>query len=283
MPNETDRWQEYLDQGIDAVVEYGPRLIMTIALLFIGLWLIKKVVNLVNRKLQSNKIDPSIAPFLKSLISAGLKVMLVIVVATTLGVETTSFVAVIGAATLAIGMALQGSLANFAGGVLILIFKPFKVGQIISAQGFEGYVEEIQVFKTTIVGMDRKVHIIPNGLLSNGTMSNYSAKKVLRVNMKAWVGYDADIDLAKKVALEVLVAHPLVEKTPAPKVRVFQLEKDCVVLGIHPYCDVMPIWDCYFEVQEEIVKAFQKHGISVPHTKLDVYNREEPTLASITS
>lgn len=282
---ETSAFQGYVDQAIAMAIEHGPRILLAIALLIGGFWFIGKVVKTTEKRLNKGKVEPSVSSFLTSFISAALKVMVVIMVASMFGVETTSFVAVIGAATLAVGMALQGSLANFAGGILILVFKPFKVGDIIGAQGFEGMVGEIQVFKTSIIGVDQKVHIIPNGLLSNGTISNYSAKGVLRVNMKAWVGYDCDIELAKKVALEVLEAHPMVVDKPHPRTRVFQLEKDAVVLGIHPYTDVMLVWDVYFDIQEQLVLAFQKHGISIPHNKVDVHHNpsEDPTLKSITS
>ncbi len=276
----TEIVQDILNQIIELAFDIGPNLLLAVGMLVIGFWLIKKITNLLDQKLSSSKIDKSIAPFLKSLISATLKVMLLIAIASTVGIDTTSFVAIIGAITFAIGFALQGSLGNFAGGLLILIFKPFKVGDIIEAQGFVGYVEEIQVFKTTIIAVDRKTHLVPNGPLSNGNITNLSTKGILRVSMKAWVGYDADIALAKKVALEVLEAHPLVEKEPKPKVRVFQLEKDAVVLGIHPFSGVMELWDVYFEVQEQIVIAFQKAGISIPHQKFDVsFDQGDDTVA----
>lgn len=279
----TKGFEGHIDTVVALAIEHGPRILLAVVLLFTGFWFINKISAMASKRLNSKKVDPSVASFLKSLISATLKVLLVIVVATMFGVETTSFVAAIGAVTLAVGMALQGSLANFAGGILILIFKPFKVGDVVEIQGFWGVVEEIQVFKTSIVAVDRKVHIVPNGVISNGNITNYSTKGVLRVNLKAWVGYDADIDLAKKVALEVLEAHPMVLEDPKPRTRVFELEKDAVQLGIHPYCDTMLLWDVYFDVQEEIVKAFKKNGISIAHPKLDLYMEPTPTLSSLQS
>lgn len=268
--------EEFIQQGIELAFDVGPNLLLAIAMIIGGFWIIRNVTKIVSKKLDSGKVDKTVASFFKSLVSAALKVMLLIAVASTVGIDTTSFVAIIGAITFAIGFALQGSLGNLAGGIMILIFKPYKVGDIIDVQGFVGYVEEIQVFRTTIIAMDRKTHMIPNGLISNGSITNMSTKGVLRVNMKAWIGYNDDINLAREVALKVMHDHPLVEETPAPKVRVFQLEKDAIVLGIHPYSGVMELWDVYFEIQEQIAIAFREAGISIPRRQMDVNLSQDP-------
>ncbi len=268
--------EEFIQQGIELAFDVGPNLLLAIAMIIGGFWIIRNVTKIVSKKLNSSKVDKTVASFFKSLVSAALKVMLLIAVASTVGIDTTSFVAIIGAITFAIGFALQGSLGNLAGGIMILIFKPYKVGDIIDVQGFVGYVEEIQVFRTTIIAMDRKTHMIPNGLISNGSITNMSTKGVLRVNMKAWIGYNDDINLAREVALKVMHDHPLVEETPAPKVRVFQLEKDAIVLGIHPYSGVMELWDVYFEIQEQIAIAFREAGISIPRRQMDVNLSQDP-------
>ncbi len=264
-------FQSYVDKAVEMGMEHGPKIIMAFLLLFVGFRYVNKISALVSKRMTSKNVDKSVSSFLKSLVSAAMKVLLIIVVASMLGIETTSLVAAVGAITLAVGMALQGSLANFAGGMMILVFKPYKVGDVVEIQGFWGVVEEIQVFKTTIVAVDRKIHIIPNGVASNGNITNYSAKGILRVDLKAWVGYDEDIEKAKKVALDILEAHPLVVSDPKPRTRVFQLEKDGVQLGIHPYCETMVLWDVYFEVQESIVTEFKKHGISMARPKLDLF------------
>ena len=262
--------QGWMDQLIAFIFDAGPKVLLAAILLIVGFWLVRKLTSIAGNYLSNSKVDSSVAPFLKSLISAALKVLLLIVIASTLGIDTTSFVAIIGAITFAIGFALQGNLANFAGGVMLLIFKPFKVGDVVKIQGFWGVVEEIQVFKTTIIAVDRVVHIIPNGVVSNGTISNYSSKGILRVNLKAYIGYEEDLSKAKEVAQKVLDDHPLVADTPAPQVRVFELEKDAVVLGIHPYTPTMKLWDVYFEVQEQIVTEFNKAGIKLARKQLDI-------------
>ena len=182
-----------------------------------------------------------------------------------LGVETTSFAAIIAAAGLAIGLALQGSLANFAGGVLIMIFKPIKLGDLIEAQGEIGVVKEIEIFTTKLIGTSNKVIIIPNGSLSNGNIINYSTEGTRRVDLTIGVSYDADIKKTKEVLLNILTSHPKVLKDPAPKVTVSELADSSVNFAVRPWTKTAHYWDVYFEVTEAVKLELDKAGIDIPY------------------
>jgi small conductance mechanosensitive channel len=182
-----------------------------------------------------------------------------------LGVETTSFAAIIASAGLAIGLALQGSLGNFAGGVLIMIFKPFKIGDLIEAQGEIGVVKEIEIFTTKLIGLSNKVIIIPNGSLSNGNIINYSQQGTRRVDLTIGVSYEADIKQTKEVLLNILTSHPKVLKDPAPNVTVSELADSSVNFAVRPWSKTEHYWDVYFEVTEAVKLELDKAGIDIPY------------------
>ncbi len=191
--------QSYTQKLMDLAVEYGPKLLLAILVLLIGLWIIRLVLKGTNRAMERSNLEISLRKFLSGLFGIILKVLLLISVASMIGIATTSFVAIIGAAGLAVGLALQGGLANFAGGVIILIFKPFKVGDFIDAQGYMGTVNEITIFTTILKTPDNKTVIIPNGALSNGSMVNFSTEPKRRVDMVFGIGYGDSIEKAKTV------------------------------------------------------------------------------------
>jgi len=209
-------FQAYTDDAIALVMQYAPRLLLAIVVLIVGLWIINRFVKLLGNLMNTRHVDASLQPFLKSLIGIGLKAMLFISVASMIGIETTSFVALIGAAGLAVGFALQGTLANFAGGVLILIFKPYQVGDLIEAQGHVGWVQEIQIFVTIIKTPDTRTVIIPNGVLSNGDITNNSKLGKMRVDLVMGISYDSNIKQAREVLMNVMKNHPKVMQDPAP-------------------------------------------------------------------
>ena len=191
--------EKYLDKLIEIVVLYGPKLIGAIIVLIVGLFVVKVAVNTISKVMEKKNVDPSLRPFIVSLLRATFKVIVFISVLGMVGIEMTSFIAILGAAGLAVGMALSGTLQNFAGGVMILLFKPFNVGDYIEAQGFAGTVKEIQIFNTIMKTPDNKTIIIPNGGLSTGSMINYSTEATRRVDWTFGIAYGDDIDLAKKV------------------------------------------------------------------------------------
>ena len=209
--------------------------------------------------------DESLQKFLINLISWSLKILLIIAILGKLGVETTSFAAVLAAAGLAIGMALQGSLANFAGGVLIMIFKPFKIGDYIGAQGEEGIVKEIEIFTTKLNSLDNKEIIIPNGILSNGNIINYTSEKVRRVDLPIGVSYDADIKQTKDTLEKVLTSHPKILKDPAPAVVMTGLGESSVDYQVRTWVKPEDYWTVYSSNYENIKMELDKAGIEIPY------------------
>ena len=252
--------------GIDA-----PRLALAILTLLIGLWIISGIVKLIKLSMERSKVDPTLIPFMSSLVSWIFKVLLFISVASMIGIATTSFVAVLGAAGLAIGLALQGSLANFAGGVLVMVFKPYKVGDLIESQGHLGVVKEVQIFNTILIAPQSKQVIIPNGATSNGSIVNYTVEGKIRVDLTVGVSYDADIDKTKAVLMDVLVANDKVMQDPAPFVGVLEMGDSSVNFAVRPHCLPKDYWDVFFSVNEEVKKALDKNSISIPFPQRDVH------------
>lgn len=252
-------------------IEYAPRLALAILTLLIGLWIISGITKLIKISMERSKVDPTLVPFMSSLVSWVLKVLLFISVASMIGIATTSFIAVLGAAGLAIGLALQGSLANFAGGVLVMIFKPYKVGDLIESQGHLGVVKEVQIFNTILIAPQSKQVIIPNGATSNGSIVNYTVEGKIRVDLTVGVSYDADIDKTKTVLMEVLTANDKVMHDPAPFVGVLEMADSSVNFAVRPHCEPKDYWDVYFSVNEAVKKALDKNAISIPFPQRDVH------------
>jgi small conductance mechanosensitive channel len=262
---------KWLDKGTEFVIDYGPKVVGAIIFLLIGLWVVKRIVNGSKKLMHKRKLDDSLIPFLGTLLDILLKVMLIISVAGVLGVQTTSFVAVLGAAGLAVGLALQGTLANFAGGVLILIFKPYRVGDLIEAQGEKGTVKEIQIFVTILLTPENKTVIIPNGAISNGNITNYTKEGVIRVDTTFGISYDSDIKKAKDILMKILTDHPKTLKDPAPFVGVAELADSSVNLAVRPYTHPNDYWEVYFDVYEAGKIALDQGGITIPFPQVDVH------------
>ncbi|AIZ43840.1 mechanosensitive ion channel protein [Cellulophaga baltica 18] len=252
-------------KGIDFVTDYGPKILGAIAIYLIGSWVIKKLIGAVRKVLNKGNYDESLQSFLLNLLSWGLKIFLIIMVISKLGVETTSFAAILAAAGLAVGLALQGSLSNFAGGVLIMIFKPYKIGDLVEAQGVLGNVKEIEIFTTKLITPQNKLAIVPNGAMANGNIINYTAEGKMRVDTTVGIGYGEDMKKAKEVLLEMLVANPLVLKDPAPSVNVEALADSSVNLAVRPYCKPEDYWDVYFATIEGSKLALDKAKIEIPY------------------
>ncbi|CAM3482324.1 mechanosensitive ion channel family protein [Zobellia roscoffensis] len=255
----------WINKGIDFAVEFGPKVIGAILIYIIGSWVIKKLIKVVQKGMTSQEYDKSLQKFLLSLVKWALTIFLIITVISTLGVETTSFAAVIAAAGLAIGLALQGSLSNFAGGVLIIIFKPYKIGDLVEAQGALGSVKEIEIFTTKLITPDNKLAIIPNGAMANGNIINYTAEGKMRVDTTIGVGYGEDIKTAKEVLLNVLTSDPKVLQDPAPSVNVSELADSSVNFAVRPFCKPEHYWDVYFGTLENCKLALDKAGIEIPY------------------
>jgi small conductance mechanosensitive channel len=261
----------YSQKAIDYAIAYGPKILLAILTLIIGWWIINFFTRMMKKGFRKSKMEPSLISFLATLFSWTLRAMLLISVASMIGIETTSFIAVLGAAGLAIGLALQGTLGNFAGGVMILIFKPFKVGDLIEAQGFLGVVEEIQIFITKLSTPSHEAVILPNGALSNGSIKNYTQLGYRRVDLVIGISYSSDIQMARKVLMGLMESHEKVRKDPAPAVTVLELADSSVNLAVRPWCLPEDYWDVYFNILEEGKAKIEAAGISIPFPQRDVH------------
>jgi small conductance mechanosensitive channel len=250
---------------VQLLIDYGLRITGAILIWLIGSWIIKKMMLASKKIMTKRELDESLQKFLLNLLGWALKILLILAILAKIGVETTSFAAVLAAAGLAVGMALQGSLGNFAGGVLIMIFKPFKIGDLIEAQGEMGVVKEIEIFTTKLTGLSNKEIIIPNGALSNGNISNYTTEGTRRVDLVFGVSYDADIKQTKEILLNVLTSNSKVLKTPEPSVNVLELASSSVNFAVRPWCKAEHYWDVYFEITENVKIALDKAGIEIPY------------------
>ncbi len=256
-------------QGL--VVDYGLKLIYAVVTLVIGLWIIGMITRGFSKTLEKREVDPSLIPFLRSVINIMLKVALVVTVATMMGIEMTSFVAILGAAGLAVGLALQGTLQNFAGGVMILLFKPYKVGDVITAGGHTGGVKEIQIFNTILTTPDNKIIILPNGSLANSSMVNFSTMPTRRVDFSFGIGYNDDFEKAKSILHDIIAADSRIHKDPEPFVRVGELADSSVNITVRVWADSADYWGIHFDMIEAVKKRFDAEGISIPYPQMDVH------------
>jgi len=261
----------YYQQAIDFAWNVIPDFILALIVLIIGLWVIKLVVKGVNKTMEKSDVEISLRKFLLSLTSIGLKALLLISVATMMGIATTSFIAILGAAGLAVGLALQGSLANFAGGVLILMFKPFKVGDVIETQGFTAKVEAIQIFNTILKTPDNKTIIVPNGPVSNGSIVNYSTEPQRRVDFSFGIGYDDDIAKAKSVLNKLFSEDARVLKDPEPFIALGELADSSVNFTVRAWVNAEDYWGLHFDMQEKVKLAFDKNDLSIPYPQQDIH------------
>ena len=255
------------------VVPFGIKLVVAIVVLLLGRWVIKLIKKGLTRIMERRKADPSLSSFLMSLVSVLLTFLLIIAIVGILGVNTSSLVALLASAGLAIGMALSGTLQNFAGGVMIMLFKPFKVGDFISAQGYEGVVNEIQIFNTHVLTPDNKEVILPNGSLSTGAMTNFSKQGTRRVDWSFSIAYGDDYDKAKSLLLRLCDEDGRIQKTPAPFVELGKLNNSSVDITVRVWVDAADYWAVFFSMNEKVYKAFAAEGLSIPFPQMDVHMR----------
>ena len=266
--------QPYVDQAINLSMTYLPKVLLAIIFLWVGLWLIKRICRLFDRTLSKRNVDASLSGFLHSVLDAILKVALVISVVTMIGIEMTAFVAVLGAAGLAIGMALSGTLQNFAGGVIILLLKPYRVGDFIEAQGYVGTVSEIQIFVTILKTPDNKTIIIPNSPLSTGSLVNYSIEATRRVDLSFGISYGDNIDQARAVIKQIVDADKRVLQDPEPFIQVGTLNNSSVDFVVRIWVTAEDYWGVHFDTIEAVKKAFDEAGITIPFPQQHVYMQQ---------
>ena len=260
-----------LNKASSLIVNYGLKVLFALLILIIGFRIIRSVGKGLERMMKKRKVDPTLRPFFQKLLVITLKVLLLISIAGMVGIQVTSFVAILGAAGLAVGLALQGSLANFAGGVLILLFKPFVVGDYIKAQGEEGTVKMIDIFHTHLTTIDNRVIILPNGPLANGNIVNFTKEPLRRLDLEFGISYDDDIDKARSV-LEMLVKKDVrALKKPSPEVLVTTLGDNSVTLLLRVWVQGKDYWPFRFSLIEAVKKTFDQEGLHFPYQQLDVH------------
>jgi len=266
-----------LDRIYEWLALYGMKIVGAIAILIIGRIVVGIITGLVRRMLDRSKTDDTLTKFIVSLTKTMLMIILFIVVLNQLGIQTTSFVAIIGAIGLAIGFALQGSLSNFAAGVMLMIFRPFKAGDFVDAGGAMGSVEEVGIFNTILKSPDNRKIIIPNSGITGGNITNFSAKETRRVDLVFGIGYDDDIKKAKSIMEDILSKDERVLKDPAPVVAVAELADSSVNFVVRPWVKTADYWTVYWDLTEKIKLAFDEQGITIPYPQQDVHMHQAAT------
>lgn len=263
--------EETVRNLIDMFVEGGVKFIIALIIIAIGFWLSSLAVKIVKKGRGFNRIDKTVQSFVLSFISITGKVLTLIISAGIVGIPTTSIITIIGSCGVAIGLALQGGLSNIAGGIMILLFKPFEVGDYINASSCEGTVLNINLFYTEIITVDNKKISLPNGTLSNNSITNYSALEFRKVNLKFSASYDSDIDKVKKVINDVISKEELIIHDKDILVKVFEHQESAIIYLVRAYVKTPDYWEAYYRLQENIKKAFDKNKIEIPYNKLDVH------------
>jgi len=264
-------YQNLVDKAYELILTYGPKIVLAIVVLIVGLWIINRFTRVSRKMMETRNVNISLVGFVASMTNIGLKALLLISVAGMIGIQTTSFIAILGAAGLAIGLALQGTLANFAGGVMILIFKPYKVGDLVQAQGHLGVVKEIHIFVTILLSPESKTIIIPNGAISNGDITNYTTEGKIRVDLTFGISYTSNIKKAREVLMKVMKNHPKVLSDPAPFVGVSALADSSVNLAVRPHTLPENYWTVYFDVYEQGKEALDDAKITIPFPQMDIH------------
>ena len=267
-----DTWlQDLKANWLPLLIEHGMHILFALVTLAVGWWLISRIVSAMVNFMQGRHIDAMVVGFLSSLVLTLLRIMLLLSVASMIGIQTTSFLALIGTAGLAVGLALQGSLANFAGGVLILFLRPFRAGDYIEAQGVGGTVESILIFHTLLRTADNKVIVLPNGSLSNGIVTNYSRKPTRRVEIKVRIDYADDVKHARQVLLDLVAADERILQDPEPVVYLASLGDDSVNLSLRMWTKSADFWGVTFSFQEAMKEAFDREGINFPFPQRTIH------------
>lgn len=265
----------YVEQFIAMSIEYAPRVLGALVVLIAGFWIAGRIAQLAAKGMEKYNVTPELHTFLRTLIKTGLKVLVVFSAAGIMGIETTSFVAVLAAAGFAIGLALQGSLSNFAAGVLILLFRPYRVGDVISAQGYVGVVREIQIFSTILTNLENRRIILPNSAVLNGPIENLNYHDEKQLDLVFGISYHDDVDHAKALLEEIVTNYPGTLQDKGYKIMVKQLGDSSVNLGVRFWTKTEDFWDANFYVHEQVKKTFDQRGISIPFPQLDVH-MEQP-------
>ena len=264
-------YNQILEKMWELLTLYGLKVVAAIVIFVVGRWVAKILAGVIRKMMTKADVDPTLQKFVTNMAYIALMAFVVLAALNQLGVQTTSFIAILGAAGLAVGLALQGSLSNFAAGFLMILFRPIRVGDYIEGAGSAGTVEEISIFTTTLVTPDNKTVIIPNAAMTGGNIVNWTVKGTRRVDMVMGIGYDDDIDKAKQIMADVLAKDPRILKDPAPKIAMVELADSSVNFVVRPWAKASDYWGVYMDAHEAIKKAFDAQGISIPFPQRDVH------------
>jgi len=265
---ETETLQKYLETAGNMVIEYAPKAFMAIIILVIGIRIINKLVDIATKAMMEKGIGADLTPFLGSVVGIGLKILLVFTVASILGIDVGSFVAILAAASFAVGLALQGSLSNFASGILVILFRPYKVGDWIQIQGeYFGKVEEIQIFNTIVVTPGRKTLIVPNGEITSGVVTNYSRLGHIRLELTLLMAYEESFPRLRTVIEEALRQMTIILQDPAPEIGIESYDTHNIVVAVRPFVDPDDFWEATFKVNECIKAAMSAKGIKMAYSE----------------
>ena len=267
--------QTAIEQYTPLLISYGVKLLLAIAVFIIGKWLAKKITSMVKAAMLKSGIDQTVATFASNLAFGLLMTIVVIAALAQIGIQTASFVAIIGAAGLAVGLALQGSLSNFASGVMIILFRPIKQGDFIEAGGAMGVVKDISIFVTTMTTGDNKTIIIPNSSIIGGAITNYSTQPTRRIDMVVGISYDSDIKKAKQILQEIVDADDRVLKDPATTIAVSELADSSVNLVFRPWVNSADYWPTKFDLTEQVKLRFDEAGVGIPFPQMDVHLQKD--------
>ncbi len=265
----------YFDRIVPYFIEYGPKLAGAIIVLIIGFWIIKLLSKAFVRLMEKRNLDPSLITFLKSMVSWMLKVLIIISVMGMVGIEMTSFIAIIGAAGLAVGLALSGTLQNFAGGVILMIFRPFKVGDVIEAKGYLGTVKSINIFTTHLNTPDKKVIILPNGDLSTSSLTNFSTEPLRRVDWTFGIAYGDDMENFKKAINDFISEDNRIRQEPAPFIALSGLADSSVNFTVRVWVESQDYWSVFFDMNEKVYKRFVDYNLNIPFPQMDIHIKQK--------
>ncbi|MDP1784682.1 MAG: mechanosensitive ion channel [Sulfuricurvum sp.] len=272
--------EKYTDLAVQYGTEYGIKILGSLLIFLIGKWIASQMVVLIKKGMDKGRVDPTLISFVANVTYVALIIVIVIAAISNLGVQTTSFIAVFGAAGLAVGLALKDTLSNVGAAVLIIFFRPFKVGDFIEASGVMGTVDSMNLFSTTLTTADNRSIIIPNGTLVAGNIINYTSNNRRRIDMVFDIDYKDDLKLSKEVVMQILLDHPRVLKEPVPVVAVGALGPNSVQIFARPWVAVEGYWDVMFEITESVKLEFDKHQISIPFPQMELHVRREELLSS---
>lgn len=268
--------KEFIDKMVENAADFGMQLILALVILFTGLKMIKLVKRIIRKSFEkSGKYDKAVSSFIVSLAGIVLTIGLIVLIISLFNVQTVSFAAVLGAAGLAIGLALQGSLSNFAGGFLILILKPFKPGDFIEVNGTMGTVEDMDIFYTKLKSFDNKKVVIPNSLIINNTLINFSEKPERRIDLKIGVSYQSNVEQVKSVIGKVVDEDGMILPDPVPVIRLGEMADSALVFHVKVWCKTTDYWNAFYALTEEIKQALDDNGIQIPYPQLDLHIKKE--------